>query len=203
MVVHQLASPGAPLIFGIGPLVLDLMTMQSSYMRRRVLHGAHCQIELARWLDIPNWAYGGMTDSHSLDCQAGLEIAEATLLDMLSGSNLTHDAGYQGFGLAASLEQIVVVDEFVGMNRRLLAGIEVNEETLALDAIADVGPGGEFISHRHTRRLFREAQWRPTILSRETQANWERDGRPDLKERARRKALALARRSRSRDAPQR
>ena len=191
MVVHQLAKPGAPLIFGIGPLVLDLMSMQASYSAVEFFMGHTAQIELARWLDVPNWAYGGMTDSHSLDCQAGLEIAEVTLLDMLSGSNLTHDAGYQGFGLAASLEQIVVVDEFVGMNRRLLAGIEVNEETLALDAIADVGPGGEFISHRHTRRLCREAQWRPTVLSRASQGTWENDGRADLNMRARRKALTL------------
>ncbi len=191
MVVHQLAKPGAPLIFGIGPLVLDLMSMQASYSAVEFFLGHTAQIELARWLDVPNWAYGGMTDSHSLDCQAGLEIAEVTLLDMLSGSNLTHDAGYQGFGLAASLEQIVVVDEFVGMNRRLLAGIEVDEETLALEALADVGPGGEFISHRHTRRFCREAQWRPTVISRASQGTWENDGRADLNERARRKALAL------------
>jgi trimethylamine---corrinoid protein Co-methyltransferase len=191
MVVQQLARPGAPLIFGIGPLVLDLTSMQSSYSAIEFFMGHTAQIELARWLDVPNWAYGGMTDSHSLDCQAGLEIAEVTLLDMLCGSNLTHDAGYQGFGLAASLEQIVVVDEFVSMNRRLLSGIEVNDETLALDAIADVGPGGEFISHRHTRRFCREAQWRPTVLSRASQANWEKDGRADLNERARRKALAV------------
>lgn len=191
MVVQQLAQPGAPLIFGIGPLVLDLVSMQSSYSAIEFFMGHTAQIELARWLDVPNWAYGGMTDAHSLDGQAGLEIAEVTLLDMLSGSNLTHDVGYQGFGLAASLEQIVVVDEFVGMNRRLLSGIEVNEETLALDAIADVGPGGEFISHRHTRRFCREAQWRPTVLSRASQASWENDGRADLNERARRRALEL------------
>lgn len=191
MVVHQLAKLGAPLIFGIGPLVLDLTSMQSSYSAVEFFMAHTAMIELARWLDVPNWAYGGMTDSHSLDCQAGLEIAEITLLDMLSGSNLTHDVGYQGFGLAASLEQIVVVDEFVGMNRRLLAGIVVNDETLALDAIADVGPGGEFISHRHTKDYCRRAQWRPTVLSRASQANWEKDGRADLYERARRKALAL------------
>ena len=169
LVLTQFANPGCPFLYG----------------------GTSAMIELARWLDVPNWAYGGMTDSHSLDCRAGLEIPEITLLNMMSGSNLTHDAGYQGFGLAASLEQSVVVDEFVGMNRRLLAGIEVNEETRAMGAIADVGPGGEIMSHRHTRKLCRTAQWRATVLSRESQVNWDKDGRADPNERARRKALAL------------
>jgi len=191
MVVHQLAHPGAPLLFGIGPLVLDFTTLQSSYCAVEFAMAHTGMIEIARWLDVPNWAYGGMTDSHSLDCQAGLEIAEVALLNMMAGSNLTHDAGYQGFGLAASLEQIVVVDELIGMNRRLLAGIEVNEATLALSAIADVGPGGEFLSHRHTRSHCRDAQWRPTVFSRASRAAWEADSRPDLRERARRKAIAL------------
>jgi trimethylamine---corrinoid protein Co-methyltransferase len=191
MVVHQLAHPGAPLLFGIGPLVLDFATLQSSYCAVEFVMGHAAMIEIARWLDVPNWAYGGMTDAHSLDCQAGLEIAETALLNMMAGSNLTHDAGYQGFGLVGSLEQIVVVDEFVGMNRRLTAGIEVSDATLALNAIADVGPGGEFVSHSHTRRHYREALWRPTVLTRASRAAWEADARADLSERARRRAISL------------
>jgi trimethylamine--corrinoid protein Co-methyltransferase len=191
MVVHQLANPGAPLLFGIGPLVLDFLTLQSSYNAIEFVMAHTAMIELARWLDVPNWAYGGMTDSHSLDCQAGVEIAESVLLNMMCGSNLTHDTGYQGFGLVASLEQMVVVDEFVGMNRRLLAGVEVSDATLAMSVIAAVGPGGEFMSHRHTRKHCREAQWRPTVLTRPSRAQWEESGRADLRERARRKALDL------------
>ena len=176
LVVHQLACPGAPLIFGVCPLVLDLQSAQASYGAIEFTMAHTAQVELARWLDVPNWGYGGMTDSHSLDCQAGLETAEITLLDMLAGSNLTHDVGYQGFGLAASLEQIVVVDEFIDMNRRLLAGLQIDTGTLALDAILAVGAGGDFVSSRHTKRHCREAQWRPTLTSRASREKWERDG---------------------------
>ena len=191
MVIHQLARPGAPLVFGIGPLMLDFATMQSSYCGIEVSIGHTASIELAHWLDVPNWAYGGMTDSHCVDAQAGLEMAQFILLDMLCGSNLTHDVGYQGFGLEVSLEQIVIADEFIGMNRRLLAGVTVDEETLAAEVIAQVGPSGQFIGHRHTRDHYRTSRFRPTVMSRSSRDTWDAEGRPDLRERARRKATEL------------
>lgn len=191
MVVHQLARPGAPLLFGVAPLVLDMATVQASYgaVEFSIAHTA--MIEIARWLDHPNWGYAGYTDSHCLDAQAGLELAEITLLNMLAGSNLSHDVGYQSFGLAASLEQVVVTDEFVSMNRRLLGGVDVNDETLAVDVITAVGCDGDFIKQPHTMRHCRTAQWRPTVLNRATRDNWDRAGSPDLRERARQKALHI------------
>jgi hypothetical protein len=71
-----------------------------------------------------------------VDAQAGMEAAELTLLSMQAGSNLNHDVGYLDFGLTGALELVVIVDEFIAMNRRLLAGIEVDRETLAVDVIA-------------------------------------------------------------------
>jgi trimethylamine--corrinoid protein Co-methyltransferase len=120
-----------------------------------------------------------------------MEIAELALICMTAGSNLNHDVGYLDFGLTASLELIVIVDEYLSMNRRILAGIEVTPETLALDAVRQVGPGGDFLSSRHTARHVRTAQWRPTILNRQGRPRWEEEGGLDLRERARRKALAL------------
>lgn len=190
MVVHQLASPGAPLIYGIGPLMLDFSTMQSSYCGIEVTVGHTASIEIAHWLDVPNWAYAGMTDAHCVDAQAGLEMAEAILLSMLCGSHLTHDVGYQGFGLEASLEQVVIADEFIGMNRRLLAGVTVDEQALAADVIAEVGPSGQFIGHRHTRRHYR-SRFQPVVMSRSSRDTWEAEGRPDVRERARRRAIEL------------
>ena len=191
MVVHQLAHPGAPLIFGIGPLMLDFATMQSSYCGIEVSLAHTASIELAHWLDVPNWAYGGMTDAHCVDAQAGLEMAQFILLDMLCGSHLTHDVGYQGFGLEASLEQIVIADEFIGMNRRLLAGMTVDEDALAADVIAEVGPGGHFIGHRHTRSRHRSARFQPTVMNRSSRDAWDAEGRPDIRERARRRAIDI------------
>jgi trimethylamine--corrinoid protein Co-methyltransferase len=150
-----------------------------------------CQIEMARWLDLPNWGYGGTSDSQVVDAQAGMEIGELAFLCLAAGSNLNHDVGYLDFGLTASLELIVIVDEYIAMNRKLFAGVEVTPETLAVDVVRDVGPGGDFLSHRHTAKNVRKAQWRPTIINRQGHVRWQEEGGLDLKEKARLKALRL------------
>jgi len=191
LVIHQLQRPGAPFLFGIGPAVLDMATSQSSYNAPEYLMTFLCQIEMARWLDLPNWGYGGTSDSQVVDAQAGMEIAELALLCLAAGSNLNHDVGYLDFGLTASLELIVIVDEYVALNRRIFAGVEVTPETLAVDTIRQVGPGGDFLSSRHTAKHVRTAQWRPTIINRQGYVRWQEEGGLDLREKARRKALKL------------
>jgi trimethylamine--corrinoid protein Co-methyltransferase len=191
LVLHQLRKPGAPFLFGIGLAVLDMVTSQSSYNAPEYLMGYVCAVEIARWLDLPNWGYAGTTDAQVVDAQAGMEVAELTLLSMLLGSNLNHDVGYLDFGMTGSLEQTVIVDEYIAMNRRLLGGVEVSDDTLALNVIADIGPGGDALSHRHTAKHIRSAQWRPRILNRKGHERWREDGAPDLREAARRRALEL------------
>ncbi len=191
LVVHQLHRPGAPFIFGIGPAVLDMGTMQSAYNAPEYLMGYVCAVEMARWLDLPNWGYAGTTDAQVIDAQAGMEAAELTFLSLAIGSNLNHDIGYLDYGMTGSLELIVIVDEYLSLNRKLFAGVEVTPETLAVDVVRDVGPGGDFLAHRHTARNVRKAQWRPTIINRQGHVRWEEEGGLDLAEKARRKALRL------------
>jgi trimethylamine--corrinoid protein Co-methyltransferase len=83
------------------------------------------------------------------------------------------------------------VDEIISMNRRVLEGIEVDDDTLALDVIASVGPGGDFLKTKHTRAHVHALQWKPTMFNRDSRANWEAEGSLDLREKARRKALAI------------
>jgi len=191
LVIHQLRRPGAPFLFGIGPGVLDMATSQSSYNAPEYLMGYLCAIEMARWLDLPNWGYAGTTDAQVIDAQAGMEAAELTFLSLAAGSNLNHDIGYIDYGMTASLELIVIMDEYLSLNRRIFAGVEVTPETLAVDTIREVGPGGDFLSSRHTAKHVRTAQWRPTIINRQGYVRWQEEGGLDLREKARRKALQL------------
>ena len=191
LVMHQLRKPGAPFLFGIGPAVLDMATAQSSYNAPEYLMTYLGAIEMARWLDLPNWGYGGTSDSQLVDAQAGMEAGELTLLAMMAGSNLNHDVGYLDYGLTGALELVVIVDEFVAMNRRLLNGITVDRETLGLDVIAATGPGGDFLSTKHTAKHMRAAQWRPTIMNRKGYERWTESDSPDLREQARLKAQRL------------
>jgi len=191
LVIHQLRRPGSPLITGMGPVKLDMNTVQALYNSAEYYTTYLGIVEMAKWMDIPNWGYAGTSDSQSCDTQAGLDVAELTLLSMQAGSNLNHDIGYLDFGLTCSPELVVIVDEFVSMNRRTLEGIEVTEETLGLETIAKVGPGGDFLGTKHTKTHLRQYQWKPTMLNRITQQAWEEQGSPDLRERARRKALDI------------
>jgi len=195
LVIHQLRRPGSPFIFGVGPAVLDMSTAQSSYNAPEYLATYLCAVDMAKWLDLPNWGYAGTSDSQVVDAQAGMEVAELTLLSMLYGSNLNHDVGYLDFGLTGAPELIVIVDEYISLNRRLLGGIEVDLESTAVETIDEVGPGGDFISSKHTQRHVRSAQWRPTILNRKGYERWREDGAADLSEQARRKARKVLEKS--------
>jgi trimethylamine--corrinoid protein Co-methyltransferase len=166
-------------------------TMQSAYNAPEYLMGYLCAVELSRWLDLPNWGYAGTTDAQAIDAQAGMEAAELTFLSLAIGSNLNHDIGYLDYGMTGSLELIVLTDEYLSMNRKLFAGVEVTPETLAVDVVRDVGPGGDFLSHRQTAKQVRKAQWRPSILNRQGHVRWQEEGGLDLREKARLKALKL------------
>ncbi len=191
LVIHQLRRPGAPFLFGMGPSVLDLMTAQHTYTSPEHLTSYACIVEMAKWLELPNFGYSGMTDSPVVDVQAGIDITEVIMLSLLMGSNLNHDCGYLDFGLSGAPEQLVIVDEVVGMTRRVLGGVEVTRDTMAVDTIAEVGPGGNHMVTKHMKRHQRAAQWRPTIMNRSGFSRWERDGSLDMDSRAKVKAREL------------
>jgi len=84
-----------------------------------------------------------------------------------------------------------MVAEFIARDRCLLADIEVSPETLAVDVLVKVGPGGDFLGQRHTSRHLRDSQWRPALLNRASHDRWLESGGLDLTEKARRKAREL------------
>jgi len=120
-----------------------------------------------------------------------MESDELTKLSLQLGSNLNHDVGYLDFGLTGSLEELVMVAEFIAPTRRLLAEIEVSPETLAIDVLVKVGPGGDYLGQRHTTRHLRSSQWRPALLNRMSHDRWQASGGLDLTEKARAKAREL------------
>ncbi len=191
LVMHQLRAPGAPFVIGQGPNVLDMATAQSLYNAPEFVRAYACEVEMAKWLDLPNWGFSGHTDAQVIDAQAGMEADELTKLSLQLGSNLNHDCGYLDFGLTGSLEELVMVDEFIARDRRLLAEIEVSPETLAVDVLVKVGPGGDFLGQRHTTRHLRSSQWRPRLLNRSSHDRWLQHGALDLTRRAHERALEL------------
>jgi len=139
---------------------------------------AHC------YYHVPVWGFAGCSDSKLPDMQAGIESALWILWTALSGANLVHDVGYVESGLTCSYEMIVVCDEVIGFVRRLMRGIDLSPESLALDVIHQVGPGGDYLRHPHTRDHFRQV-WYPRVFDRRAYPAWVEAGQPAALETAR------------------
>jgi len=187
LVIHQLKTSGAPFIMGMGPAVLDMATAQCSYNAPEYLLSYIAIIEMSHYYSLPNWGYAGTTDSQIPDGQATFEAGLETFIAEMAGSNLNHDVGYLDFGRTGSLDMIVVLNEVIDQVRRLYRGIPVNDVTLALDVIREVGSDGNFLVHQHTLEHLQSTQWRPALISRMGYEKWEAAGSTSLLERAKKK----------------
>jgi len=184
LVVHQLVSPGAPFLMGMGAAVLDMRTSQCSYNAPEYLMAYLAMVEMSHYCNLPNWGYAGTTDSQIPDGQATFEAGLLTYMSSVSGSNLNHDVGYLDFGLTGSLDMVVIMDEAIDMIRRLQQGIVVDDEHVALDVIAEAALSGEFLSHAHTLKHVKTTQWLPSLISRDGHEKWSQTGEKTLLDRA-------------------
>jgi trimethylamine--corrinoid protein Co-methyltransferase len=193
LAIAQLRRPGTPVVYGSGSGPLDMRTTVATYMSPEFM--LHCKAiaELGHHrYKLPVWGFAGCSDSKRADMQAGIDSAMWILWTALCGANLVHDVGYVESGLTCSCEMIVTCDEVIGFARRLLRGIEITPETLALDVIDEVGPGGEFVTTDHTLQHFKEC-WYPRVLDRRSHQSWIDAGQPNAVEMAReiaRRAIA-------------
>jgi trimethylamine--corrinoid protein Co-methyltransferase len=144
------------------------------------------QADLAHYYGLPCFGIGGLSGSKSVDQQAALEAALTLLEATLGGSQLIHDVGFMDNGATGSLEQLVICHEIIGWIKHYLAGLQIDAETLALDLVDEIGPGGEFLGTQHTVRHLRE-DWYPELLDRQGRDAWAAEGGLDLRARARRK----------------
>jgi len=181
LVLSQLQRPGAPFITtGWGASALDMRTAISPYVEPEKAFIAQ---DLAHFYRLPMFALGGCSDSKIVDQQAGIEAALTLATKAVTGSHLVHDIGYLESGLSGSLAQVVICDEVIDWLRAALAPIEINDETLALDLIDEVGPDGHFMDTDHTLAHFRE-RWYPTVMDRHNHQGWLERGSQDLGQRA-------------------
>jgi len=140
--------------------------------------------QIAHWYGFP---IRGIVETASKlpDAQAGYETAVALLVSAMAGVNYNTSVGVIGPGeIGMSLEKVVLDNDLVGYIKRVMEGIEVSDETLAVDVIDEVGPGGTFLKHPHTRKWFRREQYFPTLFDRRKYEDWVRRGRKDALQRA-------------------
>jgi len=185
VMLTQIVNPGTPVIFGSVATSTDLRDLKylAGSVEMGLLSAAGAQ--MAQFYELPFYATGGMTDSKVLDVQSGYESALTSLLCALAGANFIHDAaGLMEFALTVCYEKFVIDNDILGMVMRAVAGIEVDDDSLAFDLIKQVGPGGNFVTAKHTRRFMRSEHYQPSVSDRDSREDWEAKGGKTTWERA-------------------
>lgn len=184
LVIHQLKRKGAPFIYGGGTPPMDLKTSICSYGSSERDLGCTSLVKIGQYYNLPTFTTAGCSDAHVFDQQAGAEAGFNLLIEGLAGGNLIHDSGYIGIGLISSMEMLVLCDETAANVKYYLKGIEVNAETLALDVIKAVGPGGNFLGEVHTVKNFRQNRLETQVMNRLNLDTWEAAGAKTFAQRA-------------------
>lgn len=192
----QLVQPGHPMLMGNMPLVADLRSgnVVGGSAELAVMNAACAQI--CQHYGLPIYNTCGIADSKIPDAQAGYETAFTVAVTALAGAEFNHHAaGMLESLMAVAYEKYVIDDDINAMVMRLLRGIDLSEEALSLDVIHQVCHGeGHYLGHPQTLALMQSEYTYPLTADRRTRQDWERDGSPDTRELARRRAREILQR---------
>ena len=173
LVISQLVREGAPYIVpGFGARTINMRSGAAAYFTS---DDKGLMAAMAHYYDLPMFGYGGFSDSKLVDQQAALEAALSLAFATIEGANLIHDMGYLEAGRSGSHAQLVLCDEMISWLAHAVRGVEINNETLALDLIDSKGPNGSYLDAPHTVKHFRE-RWMPGILDQDIYDVWEAGG---------------------------
>ena len=180
LAIIQLKKRGAAVCIGGVPQPMDLRTGRPAYGAPEMSLYSAAMSDLSRYLGIPLMGTAGASEAKLLDLQAAIESTFQVVLSGLSGATLVHDIGFLDCADIGSLEMLVMTDEIIAMTRRVMRGIEVNDDTLMLDLIDKVGPAGHFMAEKETARRCRTEIWAPKLMDREPWVNWRAAGSPTM-----------------------
>jgi trimethylamine--corrinoid protein Co-methyltransferase len=186
IVIHQLASPGAPIIFGGSPAAFDMRkgTTPMGAVETMMIDAAYAQI--GKHLGLPTHAYMGLSDAKIVDAQAGLESGMGAMMAALAGVNVISGPGMLNFESCQSLEKLVIDHEICRMALRLTQGVARRGEVLAGDLYGDIDQGDHFMVSQETMRWFREEILIPGgVIDRDTYEVWASRDRKSVWDRAR------------------
>lgn len=198
----QLVSPHAPVIYTGWVCIMDPRTSRCAYGSPEFAMGTSIfNAAMGQYYDLPTYGFGGCSDSKLPDAQAGAEVMMNGMLAALSGVNLIHDCGYLAGGSIGSMEMATICDEIAAMILRIVRGVEVDDETLAVDIIKNVGPGGHFMSQKHTLEHVKKELSLATLFDRASEVTWVKAGKRDIRDVARLRCKEILREHRPEPLP--
>jgi len=182
----QLVRPGAPAVYGAFTSNVDMRSGSPAFGTPEYAKAAQASGQLARRYRLP-FRSSSVTSSNVVDAQSTYESAMSLWGAITGGANIiVHAAGWLEGGLTASFEKLIVDAEMLQMMAEYLRPIEVTPETLALDAIAEAGPGGHFFGVQHTMSRYQTAFYQPFLSDRRNFESWQEAGAEDSQQRANR-----------------
>lgn len=180
----QMINPGAPAMYGGFTSNVDMQSGAPAFGTPEFTRAAMAGGQLARRYGFP-YRSSNTSAANSLDMQAAWESVFSLFGAIMGGVNfMLHSAGWMEGGLHASLEKMVVDADLLQMMTTMLQPIEVTPDTLAVDTIEEVGPGGHFFGTAHTQARFRNAFYRPLLSDWRNYEAWEEAGRPTADQKA-------------------
>ena len=185
LVISQLTKPGAPVIYGGSPTTFDMRhcTARLGAIETIMMGCAYAQI--GKHYGLPTHMYLGLSDTKVVDAQAGFESAAGILLGALAGINVISGPGMLNLENCQSFEKLVIDDVICGMALRLIRGVDVNDQTMAVEVIRRVGAGGHYLADKHTLEWFNKELFIPSeLVDRQDLKLWKEQGSKDSFRRA-------------------
>ncbi len=192
IVIHQLAQPGSPIVWGGAPAIFDMRqgTTPMGAIETAMIDAAYAQV--GKSLGVPTHTYLGASDAKIVDYQAGLESGVTAVIGALAGINMISGAGMLDFLACQSAEKLVTDAEAIAMAKRLLTGVQVQTETLATAFFAGINFKADFLKQKATRQLFPREQYLPSpVIDRHSQRGWQEQGGLDTFARAKARVQEL------------
>ena len=192
IVIHQLAQPGAPIVWGGAPAVFDMRTGATPMGAIETAMLDVCYAQVGKSLGLPTHTYLGASDAKLVDAQAGMESGMSALIGALGGVNMISGAGMLDFLACFSVEKLVIDAEAIAMTKRLLQGVSQHTQTLALELFTGINFKGDFLKQKATRQLFAKEQYLPSaVIDRSSIRAWQQEGSLDTFARAKRRVNDL------------
>ena len=162
--IHQLAKPGAPIVWGGAPAIFDMRTGRTPMGAIETAMLDVACAEVGKYFGLPTHAYMVAGDGRLVDAQAEMESGMSATLGALAGINMISGAGMLDFLACHSIEKLVIDAEAIASAQRLIEGIEPRGDSLAIDMFAQTGLHGDFLKLKETRALFRKEQHFPSAV---------------------------------------
>jgi trimethylamine---corrinoid protein Co-methyltransferase len=176
IVFSQIIKPGAKVVYGPHVAVMDMTTAQCTYGSAEQTLGRAAVAQMGRHYNLPTFGLGGGVEAKLPDAEASAQAMLGLFANALSGLTLTQCLGTLASGLYGSPEMLLICDEMVHMVKRFMRGIQVTDETLALDIIQEVGHAGNYLTHDHTAQWFRKELFFPVLFRRQSIDAWVDSG---------------------------